>query len=273
MAGNRRLSETVLRALLIVYALPPFVFLVLFSEWTLLFLFLILSVLGFQEYLKLVIITERGIRSPWFYPIPIALVYVPLTVFGNGLPLALWWYILFLWIVLWGLLRPDLVRERIAWFAFGILYCVFLPSFWVKAGLEASRIEIVAYALIIWSGDIGAYLVGSRWGKCRFVPAISPRKSLEGLLGGTLAAGIAGMLFTLFLIPGRSLWEGLGIGILLCMVAFLGDLLESSLKRKAGVKDSGRLFPGHGGVLDRFDAFFLAGPAIYFLAVYWGGRP
>ena len=113
--------------------------------------------------------------------------------------------------------------------------------------------------ILIWSNDIGAYLIGSQWGKHKIVPAISPGKSLEGTVGGGLAAFLTGY--------GASLvWPDIPIYyiITLCLAtplfALAGDLWESALKRNAGVKDSGNLLPGHGGILDRYDSLLFVLP-------------
>jgi phosphatidate cytidylyltransferase len=110
--------------------------------------------------------------------------------------------------------------------------------------------------------DTAAYLVGSAIGRHRFFASISPRKSIEGALGGL----IGGLILTIAVAPrllGMSLPAAIGLGLLITVTAQGGDLSESALKRQAGVKDSGRLIPGHGGLLDRLDSLLLVGPAVY----------
>lgn len=102
---------------------------------------------------------------------------------------------------------------------------------------------------IVWSGDIAAYFVGKRWGKHKIAPAISPGKSWEGLAGAMIVgAAMAASLGHVAPLPHAILGAGL------IVIGLAGDMFESSLKRKAGVKDSGRLIPGHGGLFDRVDA-------------------
>ncbi|MGE5507384.1 MAG: phosphatidate cytidylyltransferase [Chitinophagales bacterium] len=117
--------------------------------------------------------------------------------------------------------------------------------------------------MLIWADDILAYFVGVNLGKHRLAPQVSPKKSLEGSLGG-----IAGAVIVALLIRNRL---GLGIpqaavtGLAVAVAGQAGDLVESALKRESGVKDSGRLLPGHGGLLDRFDSSLLAFPVLYVL--------
>ncbi|MBX3070164.1 MAG: phosphatidate cytidylyltransferase [Thermomicrobiales bacterium] len=116
---------------------------------------------------------------------------------------------------------------------------------------------LLAIILITWTSDTFAYLVGRQIGKHKFSPVVSPNKSLEGVAGGVIAAAIVGALtFKVFGID-DSIWIGLLGGALLAITGLFGDLIESSLKRQAGVKDSGSIIPGHGGMLDRLDAMLL----------------
>lgn len=108
--------------------------------------------------------------------------------------------------------------------------------------------------LIIWSTDSAAYLVGKKMGKVKLWPSISPKKTVEGTLGGVGAAIIVGWLFQLATNHFEYWSQALGISVLISLAGQVGDLIESGIKRYYGVKDSGTLLPGHGGILDRFDA-------------------
>jgi phosphatidate cytidylyltransferase len=103
---------------------------------------------------------------------------------------------------------------------------------------------------VVWATDIGAFFAGRRIGGIKLAPTISPSKTWAGLIGGMVAAGVIGAgLGILRELPLATVW----LGVPLALVAQIGDLFESALKRRAGVKDSGHLLPGHGGVLDRLD--------------------
>lgn len=121
---------------------------------------------------------------------------------------------------------------------------------------------LIATFLTIALGDIAAFFIGTRFGKRKLAPSISPGKSWEGFgagICGSLAGGalFAGLLFDL------SLAAGLGIGAIVALLAPAGDLVESLVKRELGIKDSGRLLPGHGGFLDRLDAIIFCCPVVY----------
>jgi phosphatidate cytidylyltransferase len=122
---------------------------------------------------------------------------------------------------------------------------------------------LIALFSLIWIYDSGAYLVGISIGKHRLFERISPKKSWEGAVGGTMSALIAAYFIAGF-IPEIKLAHWLAIGFLTVVSATFGDLTESMLKRYFGIKDSGNLLPGHGGILDRFDSLFFAAPVLVF---------
>lgn len=132
---------------------------------------------------------------------------------------------------------------------------------------------LIAHPIAVtWIGDSAAYSVGRKWGRRKLVPRISPGKTVEGGVAGIVVSVLVSTLFAaVFLEPtgplGVSLAGAAVIGAVLGVGAILGDLTESVLKREAGVKDSGRLFPGHGGALDRFDALFFNIPLGYVMLV------
>jgi len=139
-----------------------------------------------------------------------------------------------------------------AWYMSGFFYALLpaLALLWIRER-DAHGLALLIWSFIVtWSTDIGAYFAGRRFGKRKLAPAISPNKTVEGLYGGIAAATILGGAF--------ALATGLGLPLLalapvLAVAAQGGDLFESGMKRRAGVKDSGTLLPGHGGALDRLD--------------------
>ncbi|MFW6200182.1 MAG: phosphatidate cytidylyltransferase [Gemmatimonadota bacterium] len=149
------------------------------------------------------------------------------------------------------------------------------------AGVDPARVIhggfLIAFPITVtWIGDSAAYFAGKRWGRNKLVPRISPGKTWEGGVAGLLAAVVTSVLFALvFLDADRPLGMGVPMavvsGLLIGVAAQLGDLTESVLKREARVKDSGSLLPGHGGVLDRFDALFFTIPLGYLLVTlnFW----
>jgi phosphatidate cytidylyltransferase len=138
------------------------------------------------------------------------------------------------------------------WYISGFFYAVLpaLALLWVRER-DAHGLELLVWIfLVTWSTDIGAYFVGRSLGKRKLAPSISPGKTVEGLCGGIAAAILIGGAWVLAMVLGRPL---LALAPLLAIAAQAGDLFESSMKRRAGVKDSGSWLPGHGGVLDRLD--------------------
>lgn len=168
------------------------------------------------------------------------------------------------------LLRPQ---ERVSAFldsaltALGILYVGWFFSFLIHLRKLPSGAELVTLLILATAfTDMGGYFIGRRYGRVRLAPRVSPKKTVEGSLGGAftamLACGIGGLGM------GIAFQHSLVVALLVAVVGQMGDLFESSLKRDVGVKDSGKALRGHGGVLDRFDSLALAAPIFYLYAVY-----
>lgn len=135
--------------------------------------------------------------------------------------------------------------------------------------LQGTFDEILWLFVIVWACDIAAYFVGLLFGRHKMAPKVSPGKSWEGAIAGLGAGGITGLLAGP--IFGLGVPGAIALGAITSIAGQIGDLFESALKRRAGVKDSGGLLPGHGGVLDRFDAVLFAAPVAY-LALRLSGR-
>lgn len=120
--------------------------------------------------------------------------------------------------------------------------------------------------LVVWLGDSGAYYVGKQFGKHKLSPRISPKKTVEGLIGGVTASVITAIVIHFTFFPAFPLLHAVLAGIILSVAGVIGDLAESMWKRSADVKDSGTLLPGHGGFLDRFDSILFTAPILY---CYW----
>jgi phosphatidate cytidylyltransferase len=128
---------------------------------------------------------------------------------------------------------------------------------------------LLAPVLLTWTSDTFAYFVGRTWGTRKLIPRVSPGKTVQGALGALVGSMLVSVLYALLLnrypTYRLGLWEALLFGLAISVAAQVGDLVESLMKRDAGVKDSGTLLPGHGGALDRFDSLLFTLPVAYFL--------
>ena len=150
----------------------------------------------------------------------------------------------------------------------------FLSTYPRTIELPAGEHWILLGLVAVFSGDIFAYFVGRAFGKRRLSPNVSPNKTVEGSFGGLAASIVLGTGYGVLFLPGVPLWFLSLASAVVGVAGQAGDLFESLLKRAAGVKDSGALLPGHGGMFDRADAVISAGPVLYLLAQLaplWGG--
>jgi phosphatidate cytidylyltransferase len=156
---------------------------------------------------------------------------------------------------------------------FGIVYVPYLLGYLILLRNHPSGLNwILLILFIVMSGDSAAYFFGSRFGKHKLYPAVSPNKSVEGALFG-LAGSVTGALVAkLIYFSELSVANGILAALLIGTLGQLGDLFESMIKRSCGVKDSGRIIPGHGGILDRLDSILFAAPATYYYATFVSDR-
>ena len=209
-----------------------------------------------------------------------------LVALGVALP-ALWWGGL-PWagaivaaLVLLLPLAYLLGRQPVAGASAGIAGSVFTALYFAVAagGMGLLRTSfagalgwkiVLIYCLTLWGGDSGAYYLGSRFGTHRLAPQVSPKKSWEGIAGGTIATLLGVWVWRTLFFPELRWPAAWTLAALLIVLAPLGDLVESLFKRDAGVKDSSTLIPGHGGFLDRTDSLFFAAPFVLALMLAFG---
>ncbi len=133
--------------------------------------------------------------------------------------------------------------------------------------LAAGRYWLMVALMVNWIGDTGAYYVGRKFGKHKLAPLVSPGKSWEGAAASAVTAVIFGAICIPLVITGTSIWAAIAVSLVANAAGQIGDLAESALKRAAGVKDSGTMLPGHGGILDRMDSSLFAMPVVYTLVM------
>ena len=171
--------------------------------------------------------------------------------------------------------RREEITLRVAVTALGGLYIgAPLATLILMRGLPdpegISNLGAGAVANVVvgtWVFDTGSYLGGRAWGSRPIAPVTSPRKTIEGFVSG-LAAGVLAVWVAGLYMDWLRWYESLGLGVVICLAAYAGDLFESMVKRDVGVKDSGRLLLGHGGILDRFDALMFSAPAAWLLTAH-----
>lgn len=148
---------------------------------------------------------------------------------------------------------------------FGVIYlgsC--LAHFLMIRMLPQGDLFVFFVVLVTWAGDTGAYFIGVSLGRHCLAPRLSPKKTVEGFLGGLALAILAALVIRAWFLPALSLVDSVVLGSLLTGMGLFGDLSESAFKRVSGVKDSGSMIPGHGGILDRIDSLLLSAPAFYY---------
>ncbi len=247
---------------------------ILYNEWTYFLLFFALSLLGLLEFYKLV--GTQGIRPNraaglvlgGFFFVAVFLVekaFVAVEFLYLVLPLLTTTFVL------------ELSRKKpqpftnIAFTFLGVLYVSVPFGLLHQLGFlvgEYSWQPILGLMLLIWTADTGAYIAGKNFGKHKLLERVSPGKTWEGWVGGTVLAVAVSFVLSLYF-QDLELYQWAGIAVLVSVFGVLGDLVESLLKRSLGVKDSGTLLPGHGGILDRFDSLIMAIPFIVAFLKIW----
>jgi phosphatidate cytidylyltransferase len=163
----------------------------------------------------------------------------------------------------------NVVPIRIALTYFGIvLIPVLLSHVILLSRLAEGVVWVIMLVTTVWVSDTCAYVAGSLVGKHKLSPAISPNKTIEGLVGCVFGAVLTVLIFKVTVLSVLTLPHGLALGCGMAIFGQLGDLFESVIKRGANTKDSGGLIPGHGGMLDRLDSFLLTAPFLYYFLVY-----
>ena len=185
--------------------------------------------------------------------------------------------ILFLTLLVVGILLtimflPHLLKRLLSWpmgLLFGTCYIgVCLGHLLLIRKFPSGDLLIFFVILVTWAADTGGYYIGASMGRRPIAPRLSPKKTIEGFVAGALFSVIMALICHVWFLPSLLIRDGIMIGILLACVGLLGDLAESAFKRNAGVKDSGALIPGHGGILDRIDSLLLTAPTFYYYVTF-----
>lgn len=276
---NEDVKNMLVRSLSGIVLVTAFVNGLVWSPWGFLLVLALLAVGGMYEFYALA--AARGVRPQRILGVVAGLLLLVLHfvltrgIVGVGFGPAMVATASLLVLIVPVLLICELYRKNsdplacVATTLLGICYvvlpliCLFSIAADGPAGTWRPRVAL-GYIVIVWANDVLAYLIGKlSGGPHKLSTRLSPKKSWEGFVGGVLGAVAAGLCFGRWL--GGSLWGWAGLALVAAVAGVLGDLAESMFKRAADTKDSGTLIPGHGGVLDRFDAVLLSAP---FVAVY-----
>lgn len=241
--------------------------------WTWILVLGLAAGIGLWEFQGLLL--EEELPYPWqVFHIAAGLLFFPAAALGRtagvhfALVLSLFAGLLYL-LAFSPLTLP--VLSRLALLSLGWLYIPYLLSYVLLIGqIDGGRAWMFFILVVIVAGDAGAYYCGRRFGRHKLYERISPKKTMEGSIGGLLASMMLGTLFGYFFLgkvpPGSLLLLSGCLGV----VGQVGDLMESMIKRMSGKKDSSQLLPGHGGILDRLDSLLFVFPTTWFFLVWMG---
>ena len=249
---------------------------IIWNKYSVAGLFFIVSILGLFEFFNLM--GKAGFNPKKSITISIgATIYFIITMYSFKE--FSFKYLLFIFPLLVILVGIELFRKKetpisnIAFSIMGILYVVIplsILNFFAYESTYSSVIGIqedqhqywllLGFFVIQWASDTGAYVFGSLFGKTKLAIKISPNKTWEGSIGGLILAILTGIIFALLTNSEELHW--INIAIIIVLFGTLGDLTESQIKRSCGVKDSGKILPGHGGILDRFDGVLFSAPFV-----------
>lgn len=240
---------------------PPWLFSILLS---------IAALLALWEFLSLYF----GMKHNVFPKIVSAIgAVILLFVMYKGYSQALnpWLFGMVLLILTGFLFSPLAMKLYLpSWMAylFGILYVTVPFGYFILLRQFAHGIAFLFFVLLItWLADTGGFVVGLSLGRRALAPTLSPKKTIEGLIGGVIFSVVGALISHFWFLPFLPLWECAMLGVGIALIGALGDLGESAIKRSVSIKDSGTIIPGHGGMLDRVDSLLLTGPVFYYYVI------
>ncbi|MCZ4318017.1 phosphatidate cytidylyltransferase [Aequorivita viscosa] len=267
------MKEILIRTLSGVLYISIIIFAMFTSREWFMGLFFVLAIITLSEYLKLVHLTSYlayFILAAGFY-------FLSYRVFSENavyllLILSSFVNLFLLKDVLWTSKIPMFEKKKyitvIFYIISGFLFLTLIPVMDINGKFKPEI--IVAVFVLIWSNDTFAFLIGKNFGKHKLLERISPKKTVEGFVGGLAGTLLAGFIifkaleaYSLFDSQIYPLWVWITLAIIVSVFGTIGDLIQSKFKRQAGVKDSGIIMPGHGGLYDRLDSIIYASPFVY----------
>jgi phosphatidate cytidylyltransferase len=271
LKAEKRIGMHLKRWITAIVAVPLIFFLVFSGSPILLsFILIVVAIIALWEYFRIIFKGHQRLIYYLAQPAYVLAIAIIIAAYFNHLD----WVLLFLCldVLFAGMVSmpmfksnpnvPDFIAKQ-------VLSVVYIPTFLSFLVLLRNGREGVGWVFfvlcVVAAGDVGAYYIGSYFGRHKLCPAVSPNKTIEGALGGICANLLIGFIFAFLFIDGLSWPLALIIAVIVGITGQLGDLFESQFKRTSKVKDSSNLLPGHGGMLDRIDALLFAAPMTYIL--------
>lgn len=271
-----KLSNTAVRIIVSVIAIPLILLVSYFGQWYFTIFVLAISLLAFYEF------SSFAKAKNALTNIPLGLLGVALIILNQFNPFIDFKALIIIWFLV--LLIYELFRNKesallnLGLTSFGFLYFSLMGSsiiaireFYSFDNLLYNQGAFLIFSLLgtIWICDSAAFFFGTAFGKHKLFVRVSPKKSWEGAIFGFVFAILSMILFQKIFVNFLSFENAIGLGIIIGIFGQIGDLVESLLKRDAGVKDSSNIIPGHGGIFDRFDSLLFSAPFVYYYLVYF----
>ncbi len=238
---------------------------ILLDFWAFFAVMLLTVIIGSNEVAKLMLKEEKSSLTPWIMVLSTLFYALNVVFFSSEHIIQM---LLMLTPLLIALFSKNHSFEKVAvscWTAmlFVALPCLLMMDIYRMPVMLGGKYLLIVLFCLIWINDVFAYLTGMAIGKHKLFERISPKKTVEGSMGGLVMTILTAFLVNHFWLHIMGDWKMMGMAMVVVVFGSLGDLCESMMKRQAGVKDSGNVIPGHGGILDRFDATFLAVPFVW----------
>lgn len=263
MFRTRLISGIVLMAITIA--------LMVYGSYPLFWVIAAISVIGLFELYRAVGM-EKTLPAVVGY---ISSIIIDILILDDAYSYLLMWFVLTLMVLMacYVIAYPKYNSEQMTMLFFGMIYVTVMLSFVFKVRFVANGILYVWLIFIgAWGSDTCAYCVGKLCGKHKLPSKLSPNKTIEGCVGGIVGAALIGFLFALAFFTKNTeyWWKFAAIGGVSSVISQIGDLTASAIKRNHDIKDYGKLIPGHGGILDRFDSIIFIAPVVYYLVTFLG---
>ena len=263
MFRTRLISGIVLMAITIA--------LMVYGSYPLFWVIAAISVIGLFELYRAVGM-EKTLPAVVGY---ISSIIIDILILDDAYSYLLMWFVLTLMVLMacYVIAYPKYNSEQMTMLFFGLIYVTVMLSFVFKVRFVANGILYVWLIFIgAWGSDTCAYCVGKLCGKHKLPSKLSPNKTIEGCVGGIVGAALIGFLFALAFFTKNTeyWWKFAAIGGVSSIISQIGDLTASAIKRNHDIKDYGKLIPGHGGILDRFDSIIFIAPVVYYLVTFLG---